>query len=313
MPLQPPQAPAYAVSRPGVVVSYGRTLAPISFFANSLGASAGKVGPGRWRIIYFGHEAELYPYQKGALLDGKAVTLPAAPQIIRGQLYVPLAAIADFLEIGWKRVSPPSVPAGQIEAETKFLLTTPAAYIESVRAQSLPDRTRLVLTLSNPTRIVASQNGTDTRFFLAAARRADVPSTLRVSDYLLPRVTTQSGNWRASVATRTNYTAPVRWFTMGNPSRLVVEYQKLFEETSTRDVGSGLSLSKIRKAPATARCRCFWCASIPGVVGACAWHRAATACCNAVGLRVLRSRTRHSSPSMAAFSLPTALQSVLCR
>ena len=242
----PPQAQAYVVARPGAVVSYGRTLVPASFLANGLGASVGQVTPNRFRLLYFGHEAAFFPYQRGAIFDGRQVLLPAAPQILKSELYVPWVAVAQWLGVKWTRVSPAG-RVGKVENQTTFLLQYPAAFIENVRAQVLPDRTRVVVTLSNATRITASQIGVDTQFFLSAARRDNVPSNVAVGDYLLPRAQIQSGNWRASFKARTNYVAPVRWFTTGFPSRLVIDFQRLFEESSTRDIGGGLSFTRVRK------------------------------------------------------------------
>ena len=242
----PPQAQAYVVSRPGAVTSYGRTLVPASFLANGLGASVGQIAPGRYRMVWFGHEATFFPYQRGALFDGQQVSLPALPQIIKGELYVPWVPLAQWMGLKWTRVSPPAAP-GVAEASTTFLLQYPAAFIEEVRSDVSPERTRVVLTLSNATRITASQSGVDTKFYLSGARRSGVPATLNTDDYLMPRAVTQSGNWKASFSARTNYVAPVRWFTLGNPPRLVIDFQRLFEESSTRNVGGGLSLTRVRK------------------------------------------------------------------
>jgi len=61
---------------------------------------------------------------------------------------------------------------------------------------------------------------------------------------------TRSGDWRATITVRLSYSAPVRWFTIGSPPRLVVDLQRLFEEKSTRPIGGGLALTKIRKGTA---------------------------------------------------------------
>ena len=245
----PPQAQSYVVSKPGAVVSYGRTLVPAKFLSDGLGASVGKVGS-RWRILYFGKQIDVFAYQMGAIFDGQSVTLPVQPQVIDGHLYVPWTPIAQYLGIKWQRVvnaTSSTRTKTKGEAQTTFLLQYPAAFIEDIRAQKFEDRTRVVLTLSNPTRVVASQSGVQTQMYLAAARRNDVPATLRINDYLVPRAITTSGNWRAKLDVRTNYVAPVRWFTLGNPNRIVIDFQKLFEESSTRGLGSGLSMTKVRR------------------------------------------------------------------
>ena len=253
----PPLAQSYVVSKPGVVVSYGRTMVPATFLSDSLGASVGSVAPGRWRILYFGKQIDLFAYQLGAIFDGQNVTLPVQPQIIDGKLFVPWVPIAQHLGIGWQRVQTPTsstrsdakpkTQGATREAQTTFLLQYPAAYIENVRATKYEDRTRVVLTLSNPTRIVANQNGVQTSLYLSGARRNDVPATLPIGDYLVPRAVTTSGNWRAKFEVKTNYVAPVRWFTLGSPNRIVIDFQKLFEESKSDNLGGGLTLTKTRK------------------------------------------------------------------
>jgi exopolysaccharide biosynthesis protein len=132
-------------------------------------------------------------------------------------------------------------------AETTLLLQYPAAYIKGVRHSVSRERTRVTVDLSNATRIVAAQNGLDVQFHLAGARGPNVPTITKVNDYLVPRAVTRSGDWRAVVSVRLNYSAPVRWFTVGNPPRLVIDLQRLFEEKSTKPIEGGLALTKIRK------------------------------------------------------------------
>jgi hypothetical protein len=74
-----------------------------------------------------------------------------------------------------------------------------------------------------------------------------VPTVTNVNDYLVPRAVTRTGDWRAVVSVRLNYSAPVRWFTVGSPPRLVIDLQRLFEEKSTNPIEGGLALTKIRK------------------------------------------------------------------
>jgi exopolysaccharide biosynthesis protein len=281
VPPPPPLAQAYVAARPPVEVAYGRTMVPVTFLSNGLGASVGPVKDGHWRILYFGHTVDLYPYQQGALLDGRQVTLPTAPQIINGMLYVPWTPLAEFFGVRWRIVSPQANPGQDGEASstvansavvrgrtlssraktspvpaastaqkadaTTFLLQYPAAYIQNVRHSVSPERTRVTVDLSNATRIVAAQNGLDVQFYLAGARRPNVPTVTKVNDYLVPRAVTRSGDWRAVVSVRLNYSAPVRWFTIGSPPRLVIDLQRLFEEKNTNPIEGGLALTKIRR------------------------------------------------------------------
>jgi uncharacterized protein YigE (DUF2233 family) len=238
-PVAPPTAQAFVVCSPRRRVSYGRTLVPLEFLSTALGASVGKSGRG-YRVAFFGHQADFFPYQNGAVVNGTNITLQAAPQVLDGVLYVPWAPVAEMLGVGWRIVE-------EKDNASTFLLEYKAAFIESARSQVYADKVRLVLTLSNPTRIAATQTPKETTFRLAAARREGVPSLLNVGDYLVPRGTISSGNWRASFGFKINYSAPVQWYTIGFPARLVIDVQRLFEETTAKPLGGGLSLVKVRR------------------------------------------------------------------
>ncbi|MBW3636512.1 MAG: phosphodiester glycosidase family protein [Armatimonadetes bacterium] len=236
----PPTAQSYVAASPAARVSFGRTLVPVTFFSNGLGASVGPVGSGKWRLLYFGRQIDFFPYQFGALFDGKPVKLPVKPQNFDGVLYVPIGAFADFLGVKWAP-APSSDPKISL-----FLLQFPASYIEEVRATRQNDKVRVVMRLSNPTRIVASQSKQAVGFELAAARAGEVPTLSPINDYLVPNATLQSGNWNANFRVRLNYAAPISWFTLGNPPRLVIDAQRIFEEQAL-DTNSGLSITKIRR------------------------------------------------------------------
>jgi hypothetical protein len=215
-------------------------MVPVTFFANGLGASIGPVDNGKWRLLYFGRQIDFFPYQSGALFDGQQVTLPVQPQVISGVLYVPLGAFCDFLGVKWSAV--PSAPAGK----SVFLLQFPAAYIENIKATKQNDRVRVVITLSNPTRIVASQTKQRVGFQFAGARATSVPSLTKIGDYLVSNALLESGNWNAALAVKLNYAAPISWFTLGSPPRIVIDAQRIFEERSL-DSNQGLQITKIRK------------------------------------------------------------------
>lgn len=236
----PPTAQAYVAAVPRAVVSVGETMVPVTFFSNGLGASVGPIRGGQWRLLFFGRQIDFSPYQRGALIDGQSVALPVPPQSINNVLYVPLGAFCDALGVKWSE-APSSDPKKSL-----FLLQFPATYIQDVRATRSGTRVRVVIKLSNPTRIVASQSRQSVGFAFAAAREGAVPSLLAVGDYLLPHTLLQSGNWNAQFGFKLNYAAPISWFTLGNPPRLVIDAQRLFEERSL-DNAAGLSITKIRR------------------------------------------------------------------
>lgn len=247
-PPAPPSAQAYVTSYPGARIIGGRTFVPLSFLMNGLGASAGSVGNGVYRIVWFGRSADLFANQTGARLDGVQVSFPVAPQFVNNQLYVPWQPIAQWLGVRWSIAEPKGKPSNA--AKTVFLLQYPAAYIQSVTRTIEADKLRVVIALSNPTRITAAQKGLDILFQLAAARQPNVATVTNLSDYLLPRVVARSGNWKANLALRLNYSAPVRWFSLGSPPRLVIEAERLFEQSSASRLEGGLALTKIRKGMA---------------------------------------------------------------
>lgn len=259
-PAPPPQAQAYVVAEPGAREVAGRTLVPLSFLSNGLGASVGKLGEGAWRITYFNHTADITLGQTAAVLDKQPAALQVEPQTLEGTIYVPWSQLADLFEIQWSIVtpvgastppanggaSPVATPAGK-PAKTTFLLQYPAAYIQNVQASLAGDKLRVVLTLSNPTRIVAVQQGLDAQFHLAAARRPGIPDVIPINDYLVPRVVTRSGDWQANTIVRMNYSAPVQWYTLGNPPRVVIDVQRLFEQRDIDALSGGISITRIRR------------------------------------------------------------------
>jgi exopolysaccharide biosynthesis protein len=264
-PPPPPTAQAYVNVEPGIQNSYGQTMVPINFLANGLGASVGPINDGNgntlfWRATYYGATADFYPYQNGARFNDQQITLAAKPMNFGNTFYVPWDQVADFFRVKWRVVSPAGTQPqnqddenaviqadGPSAAKTVMLLQYPAAYIQSVRHSVSSDKVRVVMELSNATRIVAAQRGLDVQFYLAGARRQAVPSTNTIGDYMVSRAVTTSGNWQANLAVRLNYSAPVRWFTMGSPPRLVVDLQRIFEEQSSSNLEAGISLTKIRR------------------------------------------------------------------
>ncbi|HVF10580.1 MAG TPA: phosphodiester glycosidase family protein, partial [Abditibacteriaceae bacterium] len=190
--------------------------------------------------------------------DGQQVTLPVVPQQINGVFYVPWEPLAQLFGIRWRIMTPqPTVPAitkagaavqpPKPATETLFLLQYPAAYIRDISTRVEPGTVSVVMTLSNATRVVAAQNNLDIQLSLAAARQAGVPTVHNINDYLVPRTVARSGNWKANLSVRLNYAAPVQWSTLGNPARVVVTVQRLFEQQKTNAIDGNLKLTKIRK------------------------------------------------------------------
>ena len=215
----------------------GQIMVPAKFFSQHLGASVGPVGD-RWRAFYFSRQIDFLPWQRWSEINGRYSALPTMTRILNGELYVPMAPFAREFGINWSRVK-------NDPKKSVFLLQFPAALIQNVRSDVAGSRVRTVVELSNPTRVQAFHNALDAGFVFAGARENGVPSVKNVGDYLVPRTILKSGNWNANFAVKLNYSAPISWFTLGNPPRLVIDAQRLFEQKTTENRG-GVALTKIR-------------------------------------------------------------------
>lgn len=233
-----PRAQAYISCEPQPRLTGGVVTVPISFISSALGASVGPMPGGFWRVLYFGHSADFSPGSNAVMLDGARTNLPAAPYWNDGQIYVPLEPLLGSWDVKWRQMQ---------DKKGTFLLEYPAARVERVTHSVDAARIRLVVQLSNPTRVVASQDGLDAQFAMAAIRSPGVPTVDPVNDYLVPRTVLRSGDFQALFAVRSNYAAPVQWFTLDNPPRLLVEVQRVFEQSEARPLEGGVSVTKMRR------------------------------------------------------------------
>jgi hypothetical protein len=239
---EPPQAQAYLTTDAPARVVAGHTFVPATFFSNGFGASVGSVAPNRWRLLYFGTQIDFFPNQRGYIVGKTSEQFAVAPRFIGKQLYLPLRPFSELLKFSWS-AAPSSDPK-----KSRFLVQFPAAFVQNVESTTTGNRVRTVVTLSNPTRIVAWQNRTEANFQFAGAQRegSSIPSVQRVGDLLVPATYLTSGNWNAQFGVKLNYAAPLGWFTLGNPNRLVIDAQRIFEERSTGGQGA-LKLTSIRR------------------------------------------------------------------
>ncbi len=211
-------------------------MVPLSFFSDNLGASAGAVGRGHYKLLWFGQTLDCWAGQRAARRGGEPITLAARPLVRDGELFVPLGEFCGLLGLDFAPTGKPYV----------VHLKVRAARVVGVRSTVSGDRVRTVVTLSNPTPITASVARAGANFQFAGARAAGIPETARVGDDLVPQTTLVSGNWNARFAVKMNYAAPISWFTLGFPTRLVIDSQRLFEETSISH-DAGLTLTRIRR------------------------------------------------------------------
>lgn len=227
---------AFLKSSPHPIFAAGKALVPLSFFSDNLGASVGRLDKTRYQVLYFGQQIDFWIGQRAARINGQTITLPVRPRLVGGHVFVPLQPFSEALGVRVQATDKPFV----------FLASFQGARVQSVRSSVRGDRVRTVVTFSNPTRVTATVGRSGARFRFAGARAGDVPETQRVSDYLVTQTRLRSGNWDAQFGVQMNYAAPIQWFSMGFPPRLVIDSQRLFEETSTQNE-AGLSLTRIRR------------------------------------------------------------------
>ena len=235
----PPTAQVY-LSIPGAApIQEGHTMVPATFFSDAVGASVGPVAADQWRLLYFGKQIDFYTDQRGVLVDGQQDQMPTPARVYGKELHVSMRSFCDWLGLKWS-------VARRGTDKTVFLVQFPAATIKDVRTDVQKERVRTVIELSNPTRVSAYLGKTNANFNFAGRQAPGVSGNNAVKDYLVTGTTLNSGNWQAKFAVKLNYAAPLSWFTLGNPSRLVIDAQRLFEEQAT-DFEGGLALTKIRK------------------------------------------------------------------
>ena len=234
-----PTAQVY-FSTPGAVpIQDGNTMVPAIFFADAIGASVGPIDNGQWRLLYFGKQIDFYNNQRGVMIDGQQDQMPTPARVYGKDLHVSMRAFCDWLGLKWSVVR-------RGTDKTTFLIQFPAATIKDVRTEVQNERVRTVIELSNPTRVAAYLGKDRANFEFAGQQEAGVSGNNAVKDYMVTGTTLTSGNWQAKFALKLNYAAPLSWFTLGNPTRLVIDAQRLFEE-QTSEASGGLSLTKIRK------------------------------------------------------------------
>ena len=235
----PPTAQVYLSIAGAAPVQEGNTMVPATFFSDAVGASVGPVAADQWRLLYFGKQIDFYKNQRGVRVDGTPDQMPVAARVYGKELYVSMGAFCDWLGLKWS-------VARRAADKTVFLVQFPAAYIKDVRTDVQKERVRTTIELSNPTRVAAYLGKTDANFQFAGRQSLGASGNANVKDYLVTGTKLNSGNWKAKFAVKLNYAAPLSWFTLGNPTRIVIDAQRLFEEQATDNQG-GLVLTKIRK------------------------------------------------------------------
>jgi len=243
LPATPPVQEKYLKIVPAPQTSSGQLLLPASFLQNQMGIAIDTLSATSWKLSWFGQDVQMTLGNKAAMSGTTAIAMTAAPAIINGQPYFPWDGLATAWKLEGKLVNSPT--QGQL-----LWLHYPAAFLDAIRYSTSAEKFRVVYEFSNPTFIQAQSQSGGPVFSLAAARRggaAAIPSQKDPGDHLISRLVTSSGDWKASLKVLLRYPAPVSWFTMTNPPRLVVDVQRNFEEVSTKTLGNGLTYQRIRR------------------------------------------------------------------
>lgn len=241
-PTAPPQSSAYVYVRPSLQVIEGHTLVPATFLKNELGVSVQTIDVNKhWRLSFFGQTLDVYNNTRNAELDGAPFQFPTHARILKNNLYIPWVPLAT--QFGFRWSLPEKQPAKS--AGTLMLLQFTGTYIENIRHSVDNGKVRVVLDLSHPTRVTARTTNNGVVLNLAAARRAGVPTITSIGDVTVPSVVTRSGSWQATSQIKLNYLVPTSWHTLNNPPRIVIDVQKVFEQSSDENLGNGLTFTKI--------------------------------------------------------------------
>jgi len=243
LPSTPPLQEKYLQIVPAPQMSNGAPLLPASFLQNQLGISVDTVDADTWTLSWFGQSVQMNLGSQTAMNGKTALPMSAAPVIVNGQPYFPWTEVAKLWNLQWKQYA--SSTQGPV-----LWVRYPAAFLTGVRYSSSPDKFRVVYEFSNPTLIQAQSESSSATFHLSAARQsggAVIPSNKNPGDHLVSNLAVSSGNWQASLKVLLRYQAPVSWFTMANPPRLVVDVKRDFEEVSTKTVATGLTYQHIRR------------------------------------------------------------------
>jgi hypothetical protein len=243
LPATPPLQERYLEIAPAPQTVNGQLLLPASFLQKQLGISVDTVSAASWKLSWFEQSVQMTLGNKTATSGNNSIALSAAPVIANGQPYFPWAELARAWHLEWKQYD--SSTQGPV-----LWVRYPGAFLKDIRYSSAPEKFRVVYEFSNPTLIRAQSESSGPVFKLAAARSggaAAVPTNKNPGDHLVSSLVTSSGNWQASLKVLLRYQAPVSWFTMANPPRLVVDVQRNFEEVSTKTLAAGLTYQHIRR------------------------------------------------------------------
>ncbi|MEO6908940.1 MAG: phosphodiester glycosidase family protein [Abditibacteriaceae bacterium] len=243
LPATPPFQEKYLQISPGPQTSKGQLLLPASFLQNQLGINVDTIDADTWKLSWFEQTVQMDLGSQTAKNGSSSLSMSAAPIIANGQPYFPWTEIAKLWNLQWKQYA--SSTQGPV-----LWVRYQSAFLNDIRYSSSPDKFRVVYEFSNPTLIQAQNNSSGPVFTLSAARQgsaASIPTSKKPGDNLISSLDTTSGNWQASLKVLLRYQAPVSWFTMADPPRLVVDVKRDFEEVSTKTLAAGLTYEHIRR------------------------------------------------------------------
>jgi len=243
LPATPPYQEKYLQIVPAPQMAGDQLLLPASFLQNQLGISVDTIDADTWTLSWFGQSVQMNLGSQTAMNGKASLPMSAAPVIANGQPYFPWAEVAKLWNLQWKQYA--SSTQGPV-----LWVRYQAAFLNDIRYSTSSDKFRVVYEFSNPTLIQAQGNSSSAIFNLSAARQggaAAIPTNKNPGDRLISNLVTSSGNWQASLKVLLRYQAPVSWFTLANPPRLVVDVKRDFEESYSKTLAAGLTYEHIRR------------------------------------------------------------------
>ncbi|PIY38670.1 MAG: hypothetical protein COZ06_30790 [Armatimonadetes bacterium CG_4_10_14_3_um_filter_66_18] len=217
---------------PPPIVRADQVLAPVGFLRETLGCTVTTSDNGTFGVRYWGHSFSFEVGKKAAVRTGERVLLPAPPERLGDQVYLPLEPITEAVGFRYRR---------EADRHNVLLFSFPDAKVLSCRTNGDGERLRIVYDLSSAVPFGAELHNGKLILTVPAAP----------GEGLLPRYDT--GDWACSAATldlaspgqvrlgqQANGRARLEWFTLSAPARLVVDVNKRYSESTSRAVAPGI-------------------------------------------------------------------------
>lgn len=167
-----------------------------------------------------------------AVRSGRRVQLPAPPERLGDELYVPLEPLTEAAGFRFRRV--PGDP-------DLLTFSFPQATLQGVRTNADGERVRFVFDLSSAVPFLVDRDGRRLVLTLPASPASSLVGEYLTDDTACPAATldlTRPTQVRAALRAGPHY--PFELFTLSAPARIVVDVKKRYETVTTRPVVPGI-------------------------------------------------------------------------